>query len=198
VLKIISPVMFKWRRSTIRPMVVWLLSQRWVLQYMVNWPLNLVEQGVIRHSRDSGAIPAFTCSSRRRRRLSVTDGFCALPDAPEIRPPRNPGRTRSPARGAHGRAAPGTARVGGGSVRMDARDNYRILLAFLGRLKGGVAWNPATWGFSRGRVAVPPLLHRPARADHIRRAHSRGLRHALERAQETLRPREKASTDDGR
>ena len=80
----------------------------------------------------------------------------------------------------------------------DARDNYRILLAFLGRLKRAVSLESCYLGiFSGGEVAVPPLF-----IDQLAQIIVRGI---LEGCDDALEPRagelffreQKASTDDG-
>jgi hypothetical protein len=80
----------------------------------------------------------------------------------------------------------------------DARDNYRILLAFLGRLKRAASLESCYLEiFSGGDVAVPPLF-----VDQLAQII---IRNVLEACEDALEPRaaelffreQKASTDDG-
>jgi len=80
----------------------------------------------------------------------------------------------------------------------DARDNYGILLAFLGRLKRAASLESCYLGiFSGGGAAVPPLF-----VDQLAQIIVRGI---LEGCEDALEPRaaelffreQKASTDDG-
>jgi hypothetical protein len=80
----------------------------------------------------------------------------------------------------------------------DARDNYRILLAFLGRLKHAQSLESCYLGiFSGGEIAVPPLF-----IDQLAQII---VRNVLEGCEDPLEPRaaelffreQKASTDDG-
>ncbi len=80
----------------------------------------------------------------------------------------------------------------------DARDNYRVLLAFLGRLKRAASLESCYLEiFSGGEVAVPPLF-----IDQLAQIIVRGI---LEGCDDALEPRagelffreQKASTDDG-
>jgi hypothetical protein len=80
----------------------------------------------------------------------------------------------------------------------DARDNYRVLLAFLGRLKRAASLESCYAGiFSGGDVAVPPLF-----IDQLAQI---VVRNILEGCEDALEPRtselffreQKASTDDG-
>ena len=80
----------------------------------------------------------------------------------------------------------------------DARDNYRILLAFLGRLKRAASLESCYLEiFSGGDVAVPPLF-----VDQLAQII---VRNVLEGCEDALEPRaaelffrgQKASTDDG-
>jgi len=80
----------------------------------------------------------------------------------------------------------------------DARDNYRVLLAFLGRLKRAASLESCYLGiFSGGEVAVPPLF-----IDQLAQIIVRGI---LEGCEDALEPRagelffreQKASTDNG-
>ncbi len=80
----------------------------------------------------------------------------------------------------------------------DARDNYRVLLAFLGRLKRAASLESCYLEiFSGGEVAVPPLF-----IDQLARIIVRNI---LEDCDDALEPRagelffreQKASTDDG-
>ena len=80
----------------------------------------------------------------------------------------------------------------------DARDNYRILFAFLGRLKRAASLESCYLEiFSSGEVAVPPLF-----IDQLAQIIVRGI---LEGCDDALEPRagelffreQKASTDDG-
>jgi hypothetical protein len=80
----------------------------------------------------------------------------------------------------------------------DARDNYRILLDFLGRLKRAQSLESCYLGiFSGGAVAVPPLFVDQL-AQIIVRSVLEGCEDALEpRAAELFFREQKASTDDG-
>jgi hypothetical protein len=80
----------------------------------------------------------------------------------------------------------------------DARDNYRVLLAFLGRLKRAACLESCYLEiFSGGNVSVPPLF-----IDQLAQII---VRHVLEGCDDPLEPRagelffrdQKASTDDG-
>ena len=81
---------------------------------------------------------------------------------------------------------------------VDARDNYRILLAFLGRLKRTASLESCYLEiFSGGDVAVPPLFVDQL-AQIIIRNVLEGCEDALEpRAAELFFREQKASTDDG-
>ena len=80
----------------------------------------------------------------------------------------------------------------------DARDNYRILLAFLGRLKRAASLESCYLEiFSGGEVSVPPLFIDQL-AQIIVRSILEGCDDALEpRAGELFFREQKASTDDG-
>jgi hypothetical protein len=80
----------------------------------------------------------------------------------------------------------------------DARDNYRILLGFLGRLKRAASLESCYLEiFSGGEVAVPPLFIDQL-AQIIVRNVLEGCEDALEpRAAELFFREQKASTDDG-
>ena len=80
----------------------------------------------------------------------------------------------------------------------DARDNYRILLAFLGRLKRAASLESCYLEiFSGGKVAVPPLFIDQL-AQIIVRSVLDGCDDALQpRAGELFFREQKASTDDG-
>ena len=80
----------------------------------------------------------------------------------------------------------------------DARDNYRVLLAFLGRLKRAASLESCYLEiFSGGEVAVPPLFIDQL-AQIIVRGILQGCEDALEpRAGELFFREQKASTEDG-
>ncbi len=80
----------------------------------------------------------------------------------------------------------------------DARDNYRVLSAFLGRLKRAASLESCYLGiFSAGGVSVPPLFIDQL-AQIIVRSILEGCDDALEpRAGELFFREQKASTDDG-
>jgi len=81
--------------------------------------------------------------------------------------------------------------------RPDARDNYRVLVGFLGRLSARRPWSPATWRFLGGGSPYRPFFIDQPRADH-RAQHSRWLRRCARAARRrALLSRAKASTDDG-
>jgi hypothetical protein len=81
---------------------------------------------------------------------------------------------------------------------VDARDNYRILLAFLGRLKRAASLESCYLEiFSGGNVAIPPLFIDQL-AQIIVRNILKGCEDPLEpRAAELFFREQKASTDDG-
>jgi len=80
----------------------------------------------------------------------------------------------------------------------DARDNYRVLLSFFGRLKRAASLESCYFGvFSGGGVDVPPLFVDQL-AQIIVRSVLEGCEDALEpRAAELFFREQKASTDDG-
>ena len=134
-------------------------------------------------------------------RLSVTDDFLrAYLMRPEIRPVDESG----PAEIALHQALLVDPRQDVGAPALesiedaDARDNYRILLAFLGRLKRAASLESCYLGiFSGGGVAVPPLFIDQL-AQIIVRSTLEGCEDALEpRAAELFFREQKASTDDG-
>jgi len=134
-------------------------------------------------------------------RLSITDDFLrAYLVRPEIRPVEESGPNEialhealleDPRRDA---SASALERI----EDADARDNYRVLLAFLGRLKRAASLESCYLEiFSGGDVAVPPLF-----IDQLAQIIVRGI---LEGCEDALEPRaaelffreQKASTDDG-
>jgi len=134
-------------------------------------------------------------------RLSVTDDFLrAYLMRPEIRPVDESG----PAEIALHQALLVDPRQDVGAPALesiedaDARDNYRILLAFLGRLKRAASLESCYLGiFSGGGVAVPPLFIDQL-VQIIVRSTLEGCEDALEpRAAELFFREQKASTDDG-
>ena len=134
-------------------------------------------------------------------RLSVTDDFLrAYLLRPEIRPVEESGPRE---RALHDALLDDPGReVGAASVAEiedpDARDNYRILLDFLQRLKRAQSLESCYLGiFSGGAVAVPPLFVDQL-AQIIVRSVLEGCEDALEaRAAELFFREQKASTDDG-
>ena len=79
----------------------------------------------------------------------------------------------------------------------DARDNYRVLLGFLGRLKRAESLESCYLGIFSGDVAVPPLFIDQL-AQIIVRSVLEGCEDPLEpRAAELFFREQKASTDDG-
>lgn len=134
-------------------------------------------------------------------RLSVTDDFLrAYLLRPEIRPVEESGPRE---RALHDALLDDPRReVGAASVAEiedpDARDNYRILLDFLQRLKRAQSLESCYLGiFSGGGVAVPPLFVDQL-AQIIVRSVLEGCEDALEaRAAELFFREQKASTDDG-
>jgi hypothetical protein len=134
-------------------------------------------------------------------RLSVTDDFLrAYLLRPEIRPVEESGPRENalhqslledPRRDVEGRELEGVEDA-------DARDNYRVLLAFLARLKRAESLESCYVGiFSGGDVAVPPLFIDQL-AQIIVRNVLDGCEDPLEvRAAELFFREQKASTDDG-
>jgi uncharacterized protein DUF6352 len=134
-------------------------------------------------------------------RLSVTDDFLrAYLLRPEIRPVDDSGPKE---RALHDALLDDPRReVGSASLEgvedADARDNYRIVLAFLGRLKRAASVESCYLEiFSGGDVAVPPLF-----IDQLAQII---VRNVLEGCEDPLEPRaaelffreQKASTEDG-
>ncbi len=162
---------------------------------MLNFWRNAISQDFWRNSgfhlleRDAGG------------RLSVTDDFLrAYLMRPEIRPVDESG----PAEIALYEALLEDPRQDVGAAALegvedaDARDSYRILLAFLGRLKRAASLESCYLEiFSDGGVAVPPLFIDQL-AQIIVRSALEGCGDALEpRAAELFFREQKASTDDG-
>ena len=206
-LKIISPVMFKWT----------------ALNYTenptcgVNAPFGTVISGKILEVANRQVVEPqeqFTISQDFWRnsgfhllerddegRLSITDDFLrAYLMRPEIRPAEESGPNEIALHDAlmdEPRRDPPAAALQA-IEDADARDNYRILLAFLGRLKRAASLESCYLGiFSGGEVAVPPLF-----IDQLAQIIVRGI---LEGCDDALEPRagelffreQKASTDDG-
>jgi len=134
-------------------------------------------------------------------RLSITDDFLrAYLMRPEIRPAEESGPNEIALHEAlmeDPRRDPPASALGA-VEDADARDNYRVLLAFLGRLKRAASLESCYLGiFSGGEVAVPPLF-----IDQLAQIIVRGI---LEGCDDALEPRagelffreQKASTDDG-
>jgi hypothetical protein len=134
-------------------------------------------------------------------RLSITDDFLrAYLMRPEIRPVEGSGPNEIALHEAlledprRDPAAPALDAI----EDADARDNYRVLLAFLGRLKRAASLESSYLEiFSGGDVAVPPLFIDQL-AQIILRNILEGCEDALEpRAGELFFREQKASTDDG-
>jgi hypothetical protein len=134
-------------------------------------------------------------------RLSVTDDFLrAYLVRPEIRPVEESGPNEIALHEAlledprRVPAAPALEAI----EDADARDNYRVLLAFLGRLKRAASLESCYMEiFSGGEVAVPPLFIDQL-AQIIVRNILEGCEDALEpRAGELFFREQKASTDEG-
>ena len=134
-------------------------------------------------------------------RLSITDDFLrAYLMRPEIRPAEESGPNEIALHEAlmeDPRRDPPASALGA-VEDADARDNYRVLLAFLGRLKRAASLESCYLGiFSGGEVAVPPLF-----IDQLAQIIVRGI---LEGCEDALEPRagelffreQKASTDNG-
>ena len=134
-------------------------------------------------------------------RLSITDDFLrAYLMRPEIRPAEESGPNEIALHEAlmeDPRRDPPASALGA-VEDADARDNYRVLLAFLGRLKRAASLESCYLEiFSGGEVAVPPLF-----IDQLAQIIVRGI---LEGCDDALEPRagelffreQKASTDDG-
>jgi len=134
-------------------------------------------------------------------RLSVTDDFLrAYLLRPEIRPVEESG---SGERALHEGLLDDPRRdVGAAELESvedaDARDNYRVLLAFLSRLKRAESLESCYLGiFSGGDVAVPPLFIDQLTQIIVRNV-LEGCEDALElRAAELLFREQRASTDEG-
>jgi hypothetical protein len=137
----------------------------------------------------------------REGRLSITDDFLrAYLMRPEIRPVDESGPNEialHEALLADPRRDPDASALAL-IEDADARDNYRVLLAFLGRLKRAQSLESCYLGiFSGGDVAVPPLFIDQL-AQIIVRNILEGCEDALEpRAAELFFREQKASTDDG-
>jgi hypothetical protein len=134
-------------------------------------------------------------------RLSVTDDFLrAYLMRPEIRPAEESGPKELALHDAllDDPRQDVDAPTLDGIEDVDARDNYRVLLAFLGRLKRAQSLESCYLGiFSGGDVAVPPLFIDQV-AQIIVRNILEGCEDALEpRAAELFFREQKASTDDG-
>jgi len=134
-------------------------------------------------------------------RLSVTDDFLrAYLLRPEIRPVEESGPAEialhealleDPRRDV---GAPGLESI----EDADARDNYRILLSFLGRLKRAASLESCYLGiFSGGGVAVPPLFIDQLAQIIVRNVLQDGDDPLEARAAELFFREQKASTDDG-
>ena len=134
-------------------------------------------------------------------RLSITDDFLrAYLMRPEIRPVEESGRNEIALHEAlledprRDPAPPALESI----EDADARDNYRVLLAFLGKLKHAASLESCYLEiFSGADVAVPPLFIDQL-AQIIVRNVLEGCEDALEpRAGELFFREQKASTDDG-
>src|ERR1700704_3464848 len=153
-------------------------------------------------SRDFWRNSGFHLLERDREgRLSITDDFLrAYLMRPEIRPVEESGPNEI---ALHEALLEDPRRDPDASALAliedaDARDNYRVLLAFLGRLKRAASLESCYLDiFSGGDVAVPPLFIDQL-AQIIVRNILEGCEDALEpRAAELLFREPKASTDDG-
>src|ERR1700704_5478890 len=153
-------------------------------------------------SRDFWRNSGFHLLERDREgRLSITDDFLrAYLMRPEIRPVEESGPNEIALHEAlledPRRDPPASALDAVEDA--DARDNYGILLAFLGRLKRAASLESCYLEiFSRGEVAVPPLF-----IDQLAQII---VRHILDGCDDALEPRagelffreQKASTEDG-
>src|SRR6195256_1176406 len=153
-------------------------------------------------SRDFWRNSGFHLLERDREgRLSITDDFLrAYLMRPEIRPVEESGPNEIALHEAllvDPRRDP-PASVLDAVEDADARSNYGILLAFLGRLKGAASLESCYLEiFSGGEVAVPPLF-----IDQLAQII---VRHILDGCDDALEPRagelffreQKASTEDG-